>query len=216
MPLQSRPSASRADAARNQQRFRQAGVFAVNIVGGLGSGKTALVDAALKRLVGRREVGVISASPTVGAGHATAERYAEAAAVRHVATGGGPWLTAAQVRGALEGLPLDSLDLLLIENLGSYGPGPAAPDLGQDAPICVLSVLAPDGSAGDDCDGGQAPALVVFNKIDLLPMMGLKPSPSCREADGGLRASGVIETSARTGEGVGELVDWLLTRCSAR
>jgi hydrogenase nickel incorporation protein HypB len=219
MPLQSRPSASPADAAENRQRVRAAGVFMVNVVGGLGSGKTTLVRAALAYLAGRRRrVGVISAGPPAGYGReeAGACAYADAAAVLQVHTGTRPWLTAAQVGEALDLLPLDELDLLLVESVGSRTS--AAPDLGQDVTVCVLSVVAAGngGLAGHcRCDGGLH-RLVVLNKIDLLPMVGFDRATFGRRRGGDGTALELFETSARTGEGVGELVDRLLAHAPAR
>jgi hydrogenase nickel incorporation protein HypB len=186
-------------------------------VGGLGSGKTALIRAALARLAGRRKVGVVSARPPVGRGDSAADSYADAAAVLHVATGRAPWLTAAQVREALDRLPTDELEVLLVESVGSRGRTSAAPDLGEDVTVCVLSVVAAgDGEVVDYCRyGGGLNRLVVLNKIDLLPMVSFDRSAFGRGMGGDGPASEVIETSARTGEGVGDFVDWLLARAPA-
>ena len=220
MPLRSRPFAPRADAARNRQRFRQAGVFAVNVVGGLGSGKTTLVRAALAYLAGRRHrVGVISASPPAGYGRDAAGRsaYADAAAVLQVDTGTRPWLIAAQVGQALDLLPLDELDLLLVESVGAHGPAPAIPDLGEDVTVCVLSVVAAanGGFAGHCRCCRGLPHLIVLNKMDLLPAIGFDRRAFGRRLGGDGAAPDLIETSAHTGEGVGQVVDWLLAHAPA-
>jgi hydrogenase nickel incorporation protein HypB len=152
-------------AKLNREQLRKAKVFAVNVVGGPGCGKTSLIDTTIERLMPGIRVGVI-ACDTVS--HRDADRL-----IRHsehvvqVNTGDRGTPDATDIRAALDWLNVGHIDLLLIENVGTLI-GTAALDLGQDATAAVFSVAGGHDKAEKHAALVRQAAVVVLNKTDLL------------------------------------------------
>ncbi|NNM25650.1 MAG: hydrogenase nickel incorporation protein HypB, partial [Phycisphaerales bacterium] len=104
-------------AAINRTRLDEAGVVALNLMASPGAGKTSLIERTVPRLAENLRVGV------VGGDIATtldAERAADAGAIAvQITTGGACHLDAPMVRNALAQLPLEELDVLVVENVGN-------------------------------------------------------------------------------------------------
>jgi hydrogenase nickel incorporation protein HypB len=113
------------------------------------------------------------------------------------------------VRSALPAIPLDQIDMLIVENVGNLV-CPAEFAIGEDARLMVASVAEGDDKPGKyplmfrTCD------LVVINKLDLLEHVDF----SLDRFDGYLDAvhPGVerMRLSARTGEGLDALRAWMM------
>lgn len=212
-------------AEANRQRFRRAGVLAVNLLSSPGSGKTALLEALARQTEARGGAdGQDAGRRAALVGDLTTSLDAERlrrSGLPAVAlnTGEACHLEAAMVaRGiaALEtqGHPLDALDLLLIENVGNLV-CPAAYDLGEALRLVLLAV-----GEGED-KPRKYPALfrsadvVVINKLDLSEAVGFRR----REALASLRAVApqavVLACSARTGAGLPQLETLLRAQAAA-
>jgi hydrogenase nickel incorporation protein HypB len=203
------PEADRQVARENRERLGRAGVVAVNLVGGLGCGKTSLVEATVRRLAPDRRVGVMTADPypSNGAGRIPGL----AGNVVRAEPGFGLPLAARHVRSALARLDLGAIDLLLVENVGSLA-GPDAIDLGEDARVAMFSVAAGHHKPAKYPDVVRWADAVVLNKADLL-QGGAFDVRAFRAAVGRLNpAAEYVEMSMLTGHGVDAWVDWLLTR----
>ncbi len=124
-------------------------------------------------------------------------------------TGGGCHLDATFVARALHELPLDALDLVLIENVGNIA-CPAEFDLGEAAKVAVLSVTeGHDKPAKYPLLFHEARALVL-NKLDLLPYTDFDVS-ACEMDFRRLNASApIFKVSCSTGEGIDSLAQWLV------
>lgn len=155
-------------AAENRALFDQLGIRCVNILGGAGCGKTALLEAVLPLITPQIPTAVMEGDLTTTR---DAERIAALGVpVAQLLTDGGCHLTAPHVRRALDTLPLERDSLLIIENVGN----PVCPanfDLGEHARIAVLSI-----SEGDDKPSKypllfRNADLVVFTKCDLTPLV---------------------------------------------
>src|SRR5689334_1467855 len=105
-------------AAHNRQRFRDAGVLAVNVMASPGGGKTSLILRTVEALRGRATVGVIEGDI---AGRIDTEKVLAggAQAAVQINTGGTCHLEARMVAQALDALDLAPLDLVFIENVGN-------------------------------------------------------------------------------------------------
>ena len=140
-------------------------MFAVNIVGGPGCGKTSLIRATLAGIDAGRRVGVLAAAPN---SQGDADLLAGCAAkVIQLDTGTRHWLDAAEVSDALDELDLASLDLLLIENVSALV-GPTEFDLGECKRVAVLSMATGDDKVVRCSDVVRSADAVVLNKTDLL------------------------------------------------
>lgn len=198
------------NAARdNRRRFDAAGVTCINILGGAGSGKTSILEAVLPLLSKSLRVAVLE-------GDLATTRDAERIArlnvpVVQLLTDGGCHLTATLVEQGLGRLPLDGIDLLIIENVGNPI-CPANYDLGEHARISVLSV-----SEGADKPSKypllfKDAALVLLTKCDLLPYTDFdsalaeadirRVNPKCE----------IIRTDVKRPIGIDRLAAWMLAR----
>src|SRR3954463_2442610 len=196
-------------ARANRDDFDRHGVTVVNLMSAPGAGKTSLLE---RTLGGLREVraGVLEGDVQ---GSLDADRLAGLhLPVVQLNTGNGfggeCHLDANMVRSALPSLPLEDIDLLIVENVGNLV-CPAEFRLGEDARIMVASVAEGDDKPGKYPLMFRACELVVVNKLDLLEHVDF----SMQRFDGFLDAvhPGVdrMRMSARTGEGVDALRDWL-------
>lgn len=197
-------------ARANRDDFDRAGVRVVNMMSAPGAGKTTLLERVIPMISGVR-VGVLE-------GDVQGSYDADRLALLHVPVtqintdpsfGGECHLDANMVRSALPEIPLDEMDLLIVENVGNLV-CPAEFVVGEDARVMVSSL-----TEGEDkplkyplmfrtCD------LVVVNKLDLLPHLGVDLDLFLRNLDQVHPGVPYIVVSARTGEGVEKLRDWLV------
>ena len=156
-------------ARANRDDFDRAGVTVANLMGAPGAGKTALLERVLRDLGGVR-AGVLEGDVQ---GSLDADRLASlhmpVTQFRHgVGFGGECHLDANMVRSALPSIPLDEIDLLVIENVGNLV-CPAEFRVGEDARVMVASVTEGEDKPLKYPLMFRACELVVLNKIDLLP-----------------------------------------------
>jgi hydrogenase nickel incorporation protein HypB len=200
-------------AAQNQHTLDERNTIAVNLMASPGAGKTSLVMRTIEALRGRLRVGAIEGDT---ASQVDADRVATAEVpVVQINTGGGCRLDANMVRPALEQLPLDEIDLLLIENVGNLV-CPAGLALGEHVNVVIASV-----PEGDD-KPYKYPGIfvvvdaVVINKIDLLPYLEFDV-PAFRDLVAGLNPKArIFEVSCKSGEGIEAWAEWLEGQCVKR
>jgi len=154
-------------ANANRADFDRHGVGVVNFMSAPGAGKTTLLEKALGGIDAR--VGVLEGDVQ---GSADADRLAALhLPVVQLNTdagfGGECHLDANMVRSALPSVPLDEIDLLIVENVGNLV-CPAEFHIGEDARIMVASVAEGDDKPGKYPLMFRTCELVVVNKIDLL------------------------------------------------
>jgi hydrogenase nickel incorporation protein HypB len=152
-------------ARHNRRLLQQAGVFAIDLIGGPGCGKTALVEKTASLLAGTISMAVI-------VGDLTTARDAQRIAafcpnVIQINTGKGCHLEAHQIRQALERLDLPSLDLLIIENVGNLV-CPVGFDLGQNVKVGMFCTTEGADKPAKYPHLVEAADLLLLNKIDLL------------------------------------------------
>jgi hydrogenase nickel incorporation protein HypB len=193
-------------AAATRAELVRRGIFAVDIIGAPGCGKTAILEATLRALKGRRK-------PAVLVGDLTTRRDGDRLArlcdqVVQISTGQGCHLEAGQVRDALGGIDLDSIDLLFIENVGNLI-CPVGFDLGQAAKVGIFSTTEGDDKPAKHPYLVQSADILLLNKIDLLPYLTF--DRRAFEADVRLLNPKVpvLGVSATTGEGLDAWLAWL-------
>src|SRR3954454_3906877 len=195
-------------ARANRDDFDRHGVTVANLMGAPGAGKTAL----LERVV--RDVGV---STGVLEGDVQGSLDADRLASLHVPVvqlqtsqgfGGECHLVANMVRSAIPSLALDEIDLLVIENVGNLV-CPAEFRVGEDARVMVSSVAEGEEKPLKYPLMFRACELVVLNKIDLLPHVDFDVDKWAARLEAVHPGVHTMLVSARTGEGVDGLRDWL-------
>jgi hydrogenase nickel incorporation protein HypB len=112
------------------------------------------------------------------------------------------------VRSALPSLPLDELDLLLIENVGNLV-CPAEFRVGEDVRVMVSSITEGEEKPLKYPLMFRACELVLVNKLDLLPHLEFDLERFLANLDAVHPDVPRILLSARTGEGVEEWRTWL-------
>ena len=193
-----------AVAARNRDLLTRHGIYAMNLIGSPGCGKTSILEYTARHFDGR-SAAIIGDVKTA----LDAERIAACGVVSHaIETGGGCHLNAAQIAGILPKLPLADLDFLFIENVGNLV-CPSTFDLGEHIKVAVLSV--PEG----DEKVRKYPALFVradvifINKVDLLDRCPYDVERVKQDARTLRPQVKIFETSAKDGTGFEPWFDFL-------
>ncbi len=113
------------------------------------------------------------------------------------------------VRSAIPSLPLDDLDLLIVENVGNLV-CPAEFKIGEDARVMVCSVTEGEDKPLKYPLMFRTCELVLVNKIDLLPHLEFDLDRLLYNLDQVHPDVERMLLSARTGEGIGAWRDWLV------
>ena len=202
-------------ATANRADFDAGGVRVVNFMSAPGAGKTTLLERVVGELPGVR-VGVLEGDVQ---GSVDADRLATLhVPVTQLNTdpsfGGECHLDANMVRSAIPSLPLDQIDLLIVENVGNLV-CPAEFRIGEDARVMVCSVTEGEDKPLKYPLMFRTCELVLVNKIDLLPYLDFDLEQLLYNIDQVHPDVETIVLSARTGEGIGAWREWL-TRIAAR
>ncbi len=195
-----------AIAQRNRAGLAQRGIFALNLVSSPGSGKTTLLVRTIERLSGLIHVAVIEGDQQTTF---DADRIrATGAPAIQINTGKGCHLDAAMVETALGRLAPAEDSVLMIENVGNLV-CPAGFDLGEAHKVVVLSVTEGEDKPLKYPDMFHAAALMLLNKVDLLPHLSFDVGRCLANARRVNPAIEIIEVSATSGEGMNEWLAWI-------
>ena len=182
-------------------------ILCLNIISSPGSGKTTILTRTINKLKDKIKIGVIEGDIQTDI---DAQRIKETEApVIQINTEGACHLSAAQVSKALKELPVDNLDLIIIENVGNLV-CPSAFELGETGKIAVLSV-----AEGDDKPAkyptifAKSKALLI-NKIDLLEHVDFDIDRAMADAGRLNKDIKIFPISAKTGEGMDAWNNWLI------
>ncbi len=193
-------------AERNRELFKDKGVTVLNLIGGPGVGKTALLEATIPRLLRRFKVAVIEGD--VYTSRDSERILALGVPVVQINTKGACHLDGNMVESVLPDLPLEELDLVLIENVGNLV-CPAEFDVGEDAKIVVMSVT-------DGDDKPQKYPLIfrlakslVITKSDMLEPAGIDLDRLKSDALSVNPKLRIFLTSARKQDGLDSWVDFI-------
>lgn len=196
------------DADNLRAELRKKGVYLLNLMSAPGSGKTTTLIKTLNLLKDKLRIAVMEADID---SDVDAIKIKEGAGVESIQlhTGGMCHLDAEMTRQGLDNVPIDNLDLVILENVGNLV-CPAEFDTGASRNAMILSV--PEGHDKPlkyplmftVCD------VVVINKMDVAPYFDFDLE-KCREYIHRRNPNAmVIPICAKTGEGVDVFADWLL------
>ncbi len=186
-------------AERNRGFFRAHGLLVLNVVSSPGSGKTTLLEKTLRAIQPALRAAVI-----VGdlATDNDARRLRESGApVVQITTGTVCHLDAEMVARALRELPLDGLQLLVIENVGNLV-CPASYDLGEDLRVVLLSVTEGEDKPLKYPPMFQAADVVIVSKIDLAAACDWNREALLANLRRVSPKAQVLELSSKTGQGM--------------
>ena len=194
------------DADRLRQQMKEENTFLINLMSSPGSGKTTTLTGLINRLKDDLRIGIMEADIDSDVDADTISRTGVKVIQLH--TGGMCHLDADMTRQGIRQLGTEGLDLVVLENVGNLV-CPAEFDTGAALNMMILSV--PEGHDKplkyplifQVCD------ILVINKIDVLPYFdfdlekvrefALRRNPNLK----------IFPISAKTGEGVDALADYL-------
>ena len=196
------------DAADLRSELKRRGVYLLNLMSSPGSGKTTTLIKTINLLKDKLRIAVMEADID---SDVDAVKVKEATGIESIQlhTGGMCHLDAEMTRQGLDNLPIEGVDLVILENVGNLV-CPAEFDTGAVRNAMILSV-----PEGDDkplkyplmfsvCD------VVVVNKIDVMPFFDFDLD-KCRSYVAMRNPKAiVIPICAKSGEGVEHFAEWLL------
>ena len=195
------------DADLLRARLKEEKTFLLNLMSSPGSGKTTLLLALTKEIGDRLKVGVMEADIDSAV---DAKTMMDAGVYSiQIHTGGMCHLDADMTRQGLDSIGSKDFDLVILENVGNLV-CPAEFDTGSVKNMTVLSV--PEGHDKplkyplmyETCQ------LLVISKTDVLPYFDFDCDKVVEFAKSRNPDIDVIFVSARTGEGIAELADWII------
>jgi len=183
-------------AAENRNVFKSHGIYVINMMGSPGSGKTTLLENILPKLGAHLRTAVIEGDLATQNDALRIEKTGITAL--QINTDGACHLESEMIEKQLSMLDLNSLDLIIIENVGNLV-CPASFDLGEDMRMVVLSV-----AEGEDKPVKYPTAFlnadtVVITKTDLVPYVDVDVDVMKRYIAGINPKAVVFETAKKDG-----------------
>lgn len=196
-------------AERNRGYFEGKEIIALNIISSPGSGKTTLLEQTIQALKKEIKFSVIEGDQQTTN---DADRIdATGVPVVQINTGSGCHLEAGMIQQALKKLQPEMESVLLIENVGNLV-CPALFDLGESFRIVIFSVTEGDDKPLKYPLVFESADICVINKRDLLPHVNFDVKKAKEYAHRVNPKLVFFETSATTGEGMQEWLNWLKFR----
>ena len=186
-----------------RERFGRAGLYVVNLVSSPGSGKTAILESTLRGLQPRYRPAALTGD--LATEHDAERLRRSGAPVRQITTGTVCHLDAEMLESSLEGWDLGALDFLFIENVGNLV-CPSSYDLGESLRVVLLSVTEGEDKPLKYPTIFNSADLAMITKIDLADAVGFDREQTYRNLRAMRPGLEVLETSARSSQGV---VSWL-------
>lgn len=194
-------------AQNNRQLLDQHGIYSINLMASPGSGKTSFILSTINALPVWINLGVIegdTAPVTIDA-----DKISQLGKpVIQINTGGECHLDAIMIENALDQLPLDNINLLIVENVGNLI-CPAAFKLGTHINVLIASIPEGDDKPYKYPNIYRGLDILIINKIDLLPYVDFNLDyfkHGVEILNPGLRT---FEVSCKTGLGIDLWVDWI-------
>lgn len=189
-----------------KEKLAAQGVCMINLMGSPGAGKTTLLCALIAALRPNYRIGVIEGDI---AGKIDAEKISSLGIpVVQLNTDGACHIEAMSIEHILPEFDLDALDLLFVENIGNLV-CPAEFNIGENARIAILSIPEGDDKVEKYPLMFATTDALVLNKYDMLSYFDFDVDRVKRDALDGNPDVAIFPVSARSGEGIAKLVDWI-------
>ena len=188
-------------AHKNLHKLKDNGIFCVDFVGAIGSGKTTLIEEIIDNT--DYKIGVLAGDVISKFDAGRIEKHN--VPVVGLNTGKECHLDAHLVGHGLEDLPLDDLDMVIIENVGNLI-CPVDFELGSHLRIVVVSVTEGDDTVEKHPIIFQTSDVVVINKVDLADAVGADADKMVADAQKLNPNVHVIKSSLKKGCGLDEII----------
>lgn len=193
-------------AALNRERLARNGVAMVNLMAGPGAGKTSVIMGTIAALRDRVNIAVIEGDIASEVDSLAIEAM-DIPAIQ-INTGGGCHLNASMIATALDHLDLDTLDLVIIENVGNLV-CPAEFDLGEGSRVLVTSITEGHDKPYKYPMVFKEADTVLINKIDLAPYCNFDRGHFRELVEGLNPRVAMFELSCTEGLGLEAWAQWL-------
>lgn len=195
------------EAEKLRKELTARGTFLINVMSSPGAGKTTVLVSLINRLKQSLKIGVMEADIDYDI---DAVRVADRTGCKSVQlhTGGMCHLDASMTRQGVDGLD-EKLDLIFLENVGNLV-CPAEFDTGAHLDIVILSVPEGDDKPLKYPLVFEKCGLVIINKTDALNYFTFDMEKCRRNILLRNPQAAVFPVSAKTGEGMQELSDYIL------
>ena len=195
--------------AKNKSLLNEKGIYVVNLMSSPGSGKTSLLERIIVKLKNDINIAVIEGDIYTTKDAQRIE--AQGVPVVQINTGGACHLDAEMIKGALNSLNLDKVDLLVIENVGNLV-CPAEFEIGEDIKICVLSTTEGNDKPLKYPLMFEKSGAVILNKLDLIEFTNFDKKEFYRDIKSLNANSDTFETSCTKNQGIDEICSWLMSK----
>ncbi|MCG6878287.1 MAG: hydrogenase nickel incorporation protein HypB [Deltaproteobacteria bacterium] len=193
-------------AQENRAIFDEKNLLVFNLMSSPGAGKTSLLEKTIVALKDDVKMGVIEGDIQSSQ---DAERIAEKGVPAvQINTGGACHLDGNMIRDTFKEFDFDSLDLLVVENVGNLV-CPAEFKVGEDFKVMILSVTEGEDKPAKYPLMFHESKVLLINKIDLLPYVDCSVERIREEALKVNPDLKIFEISCKTGEGLDTWCDWL-------
>jgi hydrogenase nickel incorporation protein HypB len=191
-------------AEDNEKKLKKYGIRAFDVLGSIGSGKTALIECIAEELK-KKGVNVGAIAGDV-AGDDDYQRFLKCGIQAvNVNTGKECHLDAHYIEHALEKLNLDQMDVLFIENIGNLV-CPADFPLGTEKRVIVISVTEGDDMVRKHPIIFAQADIVVLNKTDLAEYVDVDPNIIVSDFSRVNPNAAIILTDVKHKKGIDELM----------
>lgn len=201
-------------AAQNRRLLDDAGLFGINVMASPGAGKTSVILRTIEALSDTFRLGVVegdTAAVTIDADKVAAVGMPAV----QINTGGNCHLDAVMLADALPQLPLDELDVLIVENVGNLI-CPAGFTLGTHVNVVIASVPEGDDKPYKYPNIYRGIDALILNKTDLLPYIDFNLDYFRQGIEALNPGVAFFPLSCKSGEGVAAWTDWLRARVAAQ
>lgn len=190
-------------AAKNQQLFKENNILSFDIVGAIGAGKTAILEKIIENIADKYDILVVNGDVATRVDADRIEQHG--AKTIQINTGRECALNSYHISRVVENIDLEKYDILFIENVGNLI-CPSDFILGAEKRVVIVSIT----------EGGHVvrkhPMLfkfsdiAVINKVDLAHVIDVDIDEMVKDAKHINPDLKVFKTSAKTGEGISELM----------
>ena len=194
-------------AKQNQNELNHHNILAVNVMSSPGAGKTSLILNTIASLRDKARIAVIEGD--VASSMDAEKVHEQGIPVVQINTAGGCHLDANMMKNAMSNLPLDDIDLLLIENVGNLI-CPAEFALGEHKRVIIASLPEGDDKPYKYPLMFTEADVVLLNKADLLPHLDFDIDAFKKAVTGLNPGVRIFQVSCKTGEGLENWFSWLL------
>lgn len=194
-------------AAKIQASLTESGIFAVNVMGAPGAGKTTSLIQLIKRL---KEVTAYVIEGDIEADFDTKTLQSLGVKAIQINTGGACHLDSPLIGQAVEDLHISD-GVLFIENIGNLV-CPAEFMIGEHAKMLISTVTEGSDKPYKYPLAFEKADLILLNKCDLLPYVDFDEDFFMKGVRALNKTAPVIKVSGKTGEGYEKAAEWIMEK----